>query len=247
MDRNGKGSKKSRPAAAGPGPTRRRAAPRLPDPAEVEAVFIETEAAAPAAIAAAAEGAPDVGVGLRRMRAARSMSLEALARASGVSRAMLSQIELGRSTPTIKVLWRVARALDVPFSALIADSRPRDSTAILRADKARRLTSADGRFSSRALFPTGGPRRVEFYELRLSPKGVEDAEAHASGTVENLVVQRGSVEITVGGEIHSLAPGDAIQFTADTPHRYRNTSAIEAVMFLVMSYTEAVTAPGRTV
>src|SRR6185369_8822735 len=48
------------------------------------------------------EATPDVGNALRRLRAARGMSLETLARASGVSRAMLSQIELSRSTPTIK-------------------------------------------------------------------------------------------------------------------------------------------------
>src|SRR5262245_25571263 len=81
------------------------------------------------------EATPDVGVALRRVRAARGMSLEALARSSGVSRAMLSQIELGRSTPTIKVLWRIARALDIPFSALIADNRPQGTTTVLRADK----------------------------------------------------------------------------------------------------------------
>ena len=193
------------------------------------------------------EGTPEVGVALRRVRAARAMSLETLARASGVSRAMLSQIELGRSTPTIKVLWRIARALDIPFSALLADSRPHGSTTILRADKARRLTSADGRFSSRALFPSDRTRRVEFYELRLAPRGHEDAVPHPPGTIENLVVQRGSVEISVAGEAHPLAPGDAMQFQADVPHRYKNTGAVEAVMYLVMSYTEAVSAPGWTV
>ena len=58
---------------------------------------------------------------LKRLRTNRNLSLEALANASGVSRGMLSQIELGRSVPTISLLWKVARALDVPFSALTSD------------------------------------------------------------------------------------------------------------------------------
>src|SRR2546425_7373832 len=60
-----------------------------------------------------------VGANLRRLRTRRGLSLERLAHASGVSRAMLSQIELGRSTPTLRTLWKIAYALNKPFSALI--------------------------------------------------------------------------------------------------------------------------------
>src|SRR5262245_47190505 len=66
-----------------------------------------------------ADLAPVVGANLRRLRVQRGLSLEKLAQSSGVSRAMLGQIELGRSAPTINVLWKIARALDVTFSALI--------------------------------------------------------------------------------------------------------------------------------
>lgn len=214
-------------------------------PAETAIAAPDVEGEAPPG---AAEESPEIGGNLKRLRAARGMSLDALARVSGVSRAMLSQIELGRSTPTIKLVWKVARALDLPFSALIAGNKAPDSTSVLRADKARRLTSHDGRFSSRALFPMDRPRRVEFYELRMAPRGVEEAEAHSPGTVENLVVQRGSVTIELEGATHALDAGDAIQFQADVPHTYRNTGSGEAVMYLVMNYPDAITAsPGWSV
>ena len=64
--------------------------------------------------------APVVGANLRRLRTRRGLSLERLAQISGVSRAMLGQIELGQSAPTINVLWKIARALEVTFSALIS-------------------------------------------------------------------------------------------------------------------------------
>ncbi|MSP62830.1 MAG: XRE family transcriptional regulator [Myxococcales bacterium] len=197
---------------------------------------------------AAEGGAPEVGANLRRVRLARAMSLDALARASGVSRAMLSQVELGHSTPTIKVLWKIARAFELPFSALLAGGPAQDPTCLLRGDRARRLTSHDGRFSSRALFPPDRPRRVEFYELRLAPRGIEEAEPHPPGTTENLVVNRGTVEIRVDGVAHELGPGDALQFQADVPHAYRNAGPAEAVMYLVMSYAETIAAsPGWNV
>lgn len=189
------------------------------------------------ASAEASDLTPVVGANLRRLRASRGLSLERLARASGVSRAMLGQIELGQSTPTINVLWKIARALAVPFSALITN-RSAGRTTVMAAARAKVLTSHDGAFSSRALFPFDAPRTVEFYELRLAPHAVEQADAHPPGTTENLVVTRGELEMTVGAERHALGTGDAILFEADVPHLYRNVGAAELVMYLVMTYAE---------
>lgn len=183
-----------------------------------------------------ADLAPLVGKNLRRLRGERGLSLEALAQQSGVSRAMLGQIELGQSAPTINVLWKIARALDLPFSALIAAPRPQGGTRLLPAARSKRLTSNDGTFSSRALFPFDEPRRVELYELELKHGAHEDAEPHPAGTRENLVVARGRVKIVIKGEAHTLETGDAILFEADVPHRYENVGAEDARMYLVMSY-----------
>jgi transcriptional regulator with XRE-family HTH domain len=182
---------------------------------------------------------PVVGENLRRLRTQRGLSLEKLAQQSGVSRAMLGQIELGQSAPTINVLWKIASGLGVTFSALIT-SQQRSGPLVLRAQQARLLTSSDRKFSSRALFPVNEPRRVEFYELRLSPGGVEHAEAHAAGTMENLVVAAGAVEIEAAGHRHSLDEGDAIMFEADAPHVYRNRARGESVLYLVMTYADTV-------
>jgi transcriptional regulator with XRE-family HTH domain len=183
------------------------------------------------------ETPPEVGDNLRRLRGQRGLSLEKLARIAGVSRAMLGQIELGQSTPTIKTLWRISRALDVPFSALLSAGSA-GTTTLLREADARRLTNHDGSFVSRALFPLVGSRRAEFYELKLAAHAVENAVAHAPGTVENLIVTAGTLELEVDGACHSLATGDAIFFEADRPHVYRNPGAKETTMYLVMLYAE---------
>ncbi|HSM94212.1 MAG TPA: helix-turn-helix domain-containing protein [Anaeromyxobacteraceae bacterium] len=182
---------------------------------------------------------PVVGANLRRLRVRRGLSLDRLADASGVSRAMLSQVELGRSTPTVNLVSRIARALGVPFSALIA-VKDTSRLFILRSEEAKVLSSHDGAFTSRALFPFDAPRRVEFYELRLAPGATEHAEPHTPGTVENLVVASGAVELEVGGQRSTLGPGDAIVFAADLPHAYVNRAPVESVMYLVMTYAETV-------
>ncbi|HEY4058883.1 MAG TPA: helix-turn-helix domain-containing protein [Kofleriaceae bacterium] len=183
--------------------------------------------------------APVVGTNLRRLRTRRGLSLERLAQISGVSRAMLGQIELGQSAPTINVLWKIARALEVTFSALISN-RTQSGALVLRSQDAKVLTSKDRTYSSRALFPFDEPRRVEFYELRLSPGSVEEADGHPPGTTENLVVNAGTMEIDISGDTHKLETGDSILFEADSPHAYRNVGKNEAVMYLVMTYAEEI-------
>lgn len=178
---------------------------------------------------------PVLGANLRRLRTKNGLSLERLAKASGVSRAMLGQIELAQSAPTINVLWRIASALGVPFGALL-ETPVRQGPQILKAASAKVLTSHDGSFSSRALFPFDAPRKTEFYELRLGPRGVERADAHAPGTTENIVVARGALEVELGADVHRVAEGDAIVFTADAPHVYRNPTNAETVLYLVMTY-----------
>jgi transcriptional regulator with XRE-family HTH domain len=59
---------------------------------------------------------------------------------------MLGQIETGKSTPTISLLWKVATALAVPFATLIA-SQESVGTIVLQRDKAKILSSSDGRFT----------------------------------------------------------------------------------------------------
>jgi transcriptional regulator with XRE-family HTH domain len=196
-------------------------------------------AAAPAAPAESTDLAPVVGTNLRRLRTRRGLSLERLAQISGVSRAMLGQIELGQSAPTINVLWKIARALEVTFSALIS-ARTQSGALVLRSSESKILTSKDRSFTSRALFPFDEPRRVEFYELRLSASSIEEADAHPPGTSENLVVTAGTLEIDVAGDTHRLEAGDSILFEADTPHAYRNPGKVETVMYLVMTYAEEI-------
>ncbi len=180
-----------------------------------------------------------IGTNLKRLRTKRGLSLEALARLSGVSRAMIGQIEAGRSMPTIGLLFKITRALDVPFAALMGDSAG-GAMVVLKAGESKVLTSQTGEFASRALFPFDGERRVEFYELTMKPRAFEAAEAHAPGTTENLTVASGEVEIDAGIDKAVLKPGDSIFFRADVAHSYRNLSSADSVMYLVMTYASPV-------
>lgn len=196
---------------------------------------LETPAQLPFEDGAAPELDAVVGANVKALRAQRGYSLDVLAGLTGVGRQTLGQIELGRTVPSLGTLWKIARAFEIPFSALIAQPQTTE-TRIFRAANAKRIVDADGRFSSRALFSPDDKGGFELYELWLAAHGREEAEAHAPGTRENLVVTAGRLVLELGKDRFELGRGDAIAFTADVPHAYANPSSEECWMTLVMTY-----------
>lgn len=178
-----------------------------------------------------------VGKNLRKLRDARGLTLDALANLSGVGRTLLGQVELGRTAPSVGLVWKLARAFDVPFSTLLATNEE-VRTTVLRSANANRLEDQDGRFASRALFPLHSRPTAEFYQLYVAPHSREDAQAHQPGTRENLVVSAGTLDLVVNGEQFHLETGDAIVFSADVPHSYINAHKEACTVYLVMTYAQ---------
>jgi transcriptional regulator with XRE-family HTH domain len=182
----------------------------------------------------AAEMGRRVADNLRQKRKARGMSLDELARASGVSRAALSQVETCKTNPTVGLLWKIAMGLAVPFAELIGESA--GTVSVLRRSASQVLRSLDGKLESRPLAPAGASPFVELYELRLAARSIHASEPHSAGTREILVVLSGTVRMRVGDETHDLGAGDSISFVADVPHAYENTGASEARYYNVIVY-----------
>ena len=172
----------------------------------------------------AAEMGRRVADNLRQKRKARGMSLDELARASGVSRAALSQVETCKTNPTVGLLWKIAMGLAVPFAELIGESA--GTVSVLRRSASQVLRSLDGKLESRPLSPAGSSPLVELHA----------SEPHSAGTREILVVLSGTVRMRVGDETHDLGAGDSISFVADVPHAYENTGASEARYYNVIVY-----------
>lgn len=172
---------------------------------------------------------------LRRFRRDRQLSLDDLSERSGVSRAALSQVEGGRTNPTLAVLWKIAVGLDVPVHDLLGMGSEK-AVRVLRAGDAIPLRSTDGRTESRLLSPGGSSSDTEVYELRLVPKAVHRSDPHARGTRETLVVLTGALRFGAGSETYELAPGDSVYFNADVPHYYENRSTRETRCIDVIHY-----------
>jgi transcriptional regulator with XRE-family HTH domain len=184
------------------------------------------------------DGPDDVGKrvaeNLRRRRKARAMSLDDLARASGVSRAALSQIETRKTNPTVGILWKVAVGLGLPFAELIGE--PASTASVVRKNAAHVLRSVDGKFTSRPLAPSGASPLVELYELTLALGAVHASDAHAEGTREMLVVLEGALRLRVGEAVYELGDGDSVSFLADVAHAYENAGKGVLRLYNVILY-----------
>jgi transcriptional regulator with XRE-family HTH domain len=173
---------------------------------------------------------------VKTLRTERGWSLESLARASGVSRSMLSQIERNQANPTLAVTLRIARAFGLSLAGLIATPGASSEIEVIRASDRTYQYRSDSHCQIRTLSPLHLEKDVEFYEVRLQPGGALRSAAHFKGTREFLTVQKGRVRVESGGDVEELEAGDSATYRADVEHALINAGRGDAVVFLVDIY-----------
>ncbi len=176
-----------------------------------------------------------LGVRVRDLRKDRGLTLEELAAASGVSRAMISKLERGEKNPTLVIAARLAEGLGVSLSRLAGVEERREVVVVPR-ERRPVLRDPETGFERQSLSPTFASRGVEFLR-NVVPEGSTsgDFPPHRKGVEEHLVIERGKLEATLGGERYVLREGDALFFEADVPHRFDNVGRGECSYYLVIS------------
>ena len=173
---------------------------------------------------------------LKELRVERGWSLDALSKACGVSRSMLSQIERKEANPTLVVMFRIAQAFGMSLGQFVEAPGATYAVDVIRArDRAYHYRS-DKDCRIRTLSPLHLEKDVEFYEVTVQPGGGLRSSAHFEGTREFLTVQKGSVRVESAGDAEELQPGDSASYRADVPHAIVNTGRSAAVLFLVDIY-----------
>lgn len=177
-----------------------------------------------------------VGTNLREIRRAQGYSLDTLAAASGVSRAMLGQIETGKSVPTITVLWKVAAALGVPVAQFISDPDEAPYT-VTRRLAASTDDGRDGPAVRRTIGPSSGQAGCVLEELRIAKGHTGTYPARREGGPMTAVVASGAVEVVVGDEPPlALSEGDAVHFGATLKYSISNTGGCTAILYLAAGF-----------
>ena len=169
---------------------------------------------------------------LRGARKARGLSLDAVAKLSGVSRSMVSQIERGESSPTVATLWNLTQALQVDFAGLL-EGRAAPGIEVVRAAAAPIIGGRGRGLVIRILSPAEAVGEHEVYDLAFGEGGALVSDPHSSGCREHLTVIAGQLRVVSGAEESRLGPGDTARYPGDRDHAiYAEGGAARAILIV---------------
>lgn len=168
----------------------------------------------------------------KRLREENKLSMDELAKLSGVSKSMLAQIERGDGNPTISTLWKISNGLKVPFDALTV--RPKSAYEIVKTAEVQPLLEDGGRVKNYSLFPDDENRRFAVYYLELARESYWESEPHLKGTIEFITIFAGTIEIHADGQQFAVGESESIRFKADTVHSYRNVGEETAILHMIL-------------
>lgn len=184
--------------------------------------------------------APDeITLKLRDVRAASGLSLSKVADMTGVSKAMLGQIERGESSPTIATLWKIAKGFHLPLSALIGSTALRDPAK----SGVFQTVTFPGSIKVKIVFPFDPALGAETFHVQLAPNQSHESPPHAVGVTEEVFVLGGALEILRDGDWVPLRAGQGLRFAADHPHGYR--AGPKGAQFLNMHHYAHIAAPSE--
>jgi transcriptional regulator with XRE-family HTH domain len=181
--------------------------------------------------AAVDDDASQLGQRLRGARERSGLSLRALARRLEISASALSQIETGKSRPSVRTLRAIVSELGLSMDQLFANSTGAESPGaevpggapaapiVQRADSASSIELDTGIAWDR--LAAGLDASIDFFRATYQPGSSSSASERHSGR-EYGVVLSGELLLTVGLEQYLLGPGDSCSFDSNEPHRLAN-------------------------
>ena len=154
---------------------------------------------------------------IRRLREARKLSQQQIAKLSGIPRPTWASLETGSANPTLAVLSKAASALNISIEELVGP--PRSEFKFIPAAKVRERKRQGAKVRPLVAETIAG---LEITRTELEAGGRMIGIPHKEGTREYLTCERGQVELVAGGKHHLLNEGDMLVFRGDQRHSYIN-------------------------
>ncbi|KAB2330938.1 helix-turn-helix domain-containing protein [Bacillus mesophilum] len=175
----------------------------------------------------------NIGSNLKDIRRLRGLSLDGCSALTGVSKAMLGQIERGESNPTVTTLWKIAKGLQVSFSSLITEDP--SEIQLIELKTIEPVVEADGKYRVYTVFPFDPRRKFEVFTIELEPGYTHCSQEHSKGVEEYITVMSGRLELEVNGQILTIESGNSIKFAGDQHHAYKSAghkvTRFQAIMY----------------
>lgn len=175
-----------------------------------------------------------IGNKLKDIRNKRNLSLDEMAKLTGVSKAMLGQIERGQSNPTVSTLWKIATGLKVSFSLFIDETQ--DDLKTICQNNITPILEDNGKMRLYPIFPFDANKGFEIFTIELEPGCDHISVPHNDGVEEYIIVTEGQIEMNINDKKFILQKGNSMKFMANKPHTYKNTSQYISVFQNIILY-----------
>lgn len=176
----------------------------------------------------------NIGMVLKRVRFERGLTLEDTSNLTGVSKAMLGQIERGESNPTISILWKVSTGLRISFSELLgSEAINYEAMAI---DDIEPVYESDGKMILYNVFPFNPVSGFEYFYIKLTPGAKHVSTPHQNSTEEYIVVTKGTLALAVEDQTFELSAPSALKFKSNRNHTYSNPYETEVIFQNIVKY-----------
>lgn len=167
----------------------------------------------------------DVGKQLKTIRTMKGMSQRELAKQSGVTNAMISQIEKNQVNPSIGSLKKILDAMSISMGDFFTVNIDAEDKIFFSHEE---LVDIGDNVISMLLVGSKKKGRKLALLREIYPPGADTGTdfMHHEGE-EGGIILRGEIEITVGNQKKILRAGDSYYFETRTPHRFRNLGKVE--------------------
>lgn len=185
----------------------------------------------------------ELGRRVKLERLAKGMTLKQVADGSGMSPTHISEIERGRTSPTVGALLKIAHALDKPATYFVEEEEL-PSVSVVRAHERTHHVVAEGEANVADVdfltsgIPAGRLRVVELSDLRRRPIKTKPHEGE-----EIILVTSGRLKVVVGDSSYVLTEGDCIQFRASLPHTLETLSGDGETKLLWVTTSDGLISP----
>jgi transcriptional regulator with XRE-family HTH domain len=168
----------------------------------------------------------EIGKRIKKIREEQHLTLKNVEAKAGISATHISEIERGKTSPTIGALIRIADALERDPAYFIEDEELSDVSFVAFEDR-RQCTLGRCPGMAEMLTKSIPSGKINAQLITMSPAPLRDVAIHSHEGDEAALVLEGKVRFMIAEEAYSLGEGDSIYFLANQDHGYANASESE--------------------
>jgi transcriptional regulator with XRE-family HTH domain len=174
-----------------------------------------------------------IGLRLKHARLAKRLKLRELAEQLDCSESFISKAENDKVRPSLAMLHKMVRALEINIPSLFADDSPNDTDQVFVTRAAHRTIINTGsirqgpRIGIERLILTARGSLLEANIHVVEPGGHTEGDYSHDGEELGYVL-KGRIEVQVAGKWHVFEQGDSFAFRSELRHGYRNSGTEEA-------------------